>query len=535
MKKDSLIKGTLILAAAAIVARLLGVVQRVPLKALLGDYGMALYGIAYNIYFMLLIIATAGIPSALSKLISERADTGRAGEASSIYRAAMVFASVAGVLTTALLIAVAPLYARMIDAPDATLAIQALAPALLLFPMIAIMRGYFQGMQFMTAGGLSQIVEQILRVAGAVLLAWLLLRYGYGGTAAVAGASFGGVLGAVGAFAVMLYYMRRLRASSSPPGALPAAAPHDRDRQLSKRQAYKLIFAYSVPITFAALAVPLINVIDSSLVIPLLKRAQGIVDATVSLGILTGRAQSLAGIPIILAIALSQSALPVISSAFTRGDMDEASGKASQALWVSIVAGLGIVAAMLASVGPVNALLFGDTAGNAIIVGMIAASMLQIVMMTSTSILTGMGGMKKAAVHVYVGIAVKLAAIWLLAPLFGMAGVIGSTMLCFAVIAALNMRVVRKGARLRVLGRGWAGLLAAAGASVAVGWLVGEALVRWLTLDLAVVNHLLHGGIRFGVAGLTYGALLLLFKVVGKRHIGWLPGKVGRLLGRLAR
>ena len=532
MKKDSLIKGTLILAAAAIIARMLGVVQRVPLKALLGDYGMALYGIAYNIYFVLLIIATAGIPSALSKLISERVDTGRAGEAARIYRAAIVFAAAAGILMTALLIAVAPLYARMIDAPDATLAIQALAPALLLFPMIAIMRGYFQGMQFMTAGGLSQIVEQLLRVAGAVLLAWLLLLYGYGGTVAVAGASFGGVLGAVGAFGVMLYYVRRLRASSSPL-ALPDAGASN--KQLSKRQAYRLIFAYSIPITFAALAVPLINVIDSSLVIPLLKNAQGLVEATVSLGILTGRAQSLAGIPIILAIALSQSALPVISSAFTRGDMDEVNSRASQAMWMSIVFGLGVVAAMLASVGPVNALLFGDTAGTVIIAGMIAASMLQIVMMTSTSILTGLGGMKKAAIHVYVGIAIKLAAIWLLAPLVGMGGVIGSTMLCFAVIVVLNMRAVRKDVRLRVLGRGWIWLLAAAVAAVAVGLLVGEALARWLTLDIAVVNHLLHGGIRFGLAGLTYGALLLLFKVVGKRHIGWLPGKLGRLLGKLAR
>jgi stage V sporulation protein B len=72
VSKDSLIKGTVILAVAALVARVLGIVQRVPLQHMLHDDGMATFGVAYNIYSMMLIVATAGIPSAISKLISER-------------------------------------------------------------------------------------------------------------------------------------------------------------------------------------------------------------------------------------------------------------------------------------------------------------------------------------------------------------------------------------------------------------------------------------------------------------------------------
>src|SRR5690606_38684853 len=181
-------------------------------KHLLGDAGMASFGIAYNIYFLLLIVATAGIPSALSKLISERSETGRMAEARRIYRAAMNFAVMTGIILTALLIIGAPYYAEYIaDDPESTLAIRALAPALLLFPMIAMMRGYFQGLQFMMAGGLSQIVEQILRVGTAVLLAYVLLEQGYSREVAVAGASFGGVMGSVGAFGIMLYYYWRFR------------------------------------------------------------------------------------------------------------------------------------------------------------------------------------------------------------------------------------------------------------------------------------------------------------------------------------
>src|SRR5690606_23537845 len=119
MKKDSLVRGTLILALAALIARVLGVLQKVPLKHLLGDSGMASFIVAFNIYTVLLIVATAGIPSALSKLISERAESGRMDEASRIYRAALGFAVMMGVLLTAGLIFAAPYYATYLaDDPE---------------------------------------------------------------------------------------------------------------------------------------------------------------------------------------------------------------------------------------------------------------------------------------------------------------------------------------------------------------------------------------------------------------------------------
>lgn len=209
MAKDSLVKGTLILTVAALVARALGVVQRVPLIVLLGDIGMASYGVAFNIYSMLLVVATAGIPSALSKMISERTELGLYAEAGRIYRAAIAFAVGAGVVMTIFLYVFAPYYANMTLNPQAALPIRTLAPALLLFPLIAIMRGYFQGRRMMMPNGLSQIVEQIFRVAASVLLAYLLLAHSLDW--AVAGASFGGVVGSLAAVAVMIYYALRLR------------------------------------------------------------------------------------------------------------------------------------------------------------------------------------------------------------------------------------------------------------------------------------------------------------------------------------
>jgi stage V sporulation protein B len=122
LTKDSLVKGTLILTAAALIARFLGVFQRIPLVYLLGDKGMGSYTIAFNLYSTLLVIATAGIPSALSKMISEKTELGRQAEADKIYRAAALFALGAGVVMAVLLYALAPFYAEGISKdPNAVL------------------------------------------------------------------------------------------------------------------------------------------------------------------------------------------------------------------------------------------------------------------------------------------------------------------------------------------------------------------------------------------------------------------------------
>lgn len=533
MKRDSLIKGTLILAAAALIARVIGVLQKVPLVYLLGDVGMASFGIAYNVYFLMLTIATVGMPSALSKLVSERADTGGMAEARQIYRASLAFAAAAGFVLTVLVILLAPRYAALAGDPEAVPAIRALAPALLLFPMIAMMRGYYQGLRFMTPNGLSQIVEQVMRVGTAVLLAWLFLEWGYSRSVAAAGASFGGVMGSVGAMAVLLWYAWRLRGETAP---ADGGKQKERGEVRSLGQIYRLIFRYSIPIILGSLAVPIINFIDSTTVIPLLKGMIGHTSAKETLGILTGRAQSVAGIPVILAIAVSQTALPVISSAFARGDRAEVERRSSQAMWLSLVFGVWLILIIAVSAKPLNGFVFGDTKGTGIIIMLTAASLLQIVMMTGNSILNGLGKLKRAAAHVYVGIAVKLAATFSLSWWTGIGGVIGSTMLCFAVISFLNYRAIRRDVTLHVLRGRWLRFAAAAGGTGLAG--LGTLLMceRWITgFGKPWLNYFFQTGITASVTAVLFVVLIVAFRVVGEREAAILPGRLGRWAARFVR
>ncbi len=523
MSKDSLIKGTIILALAAFIARFLGLFQRVPLKHLLEDSGMATYGIAYNIYYILLIIATAGIPSALSKLISERMVLGELNEAKRMFRAASLFAIFGGIAMMMVLYISAPFYAvNIAKVPDSALAIRALAPALLLFPLIAIMRGYFQGRQMMMAGGLSQIVEQILRVITAVGLAYLILYFGYEHKWAVAGASFGGVAGSVGALAVMLYFWRKLKLSEKPLEML-ASTLETNDKvmvsSLSYKQSYALLFKLSIPISLVAMAVPLVYLIDSSSVIALLDGDIGQFKAQEILGILQGRAQSLAGIPPILAIALSMSIVPVISSAYAQKNIEKVNDQASQALRIAMLSGLPVVIALTVAARPINGLLFSDTEGTWIIILSTICAMFQIMMMTSGAVLLGLGKTRKTVVHVAIGIGLKLIGSLILASWWGIYGIVAATGICFMATMLLNFRELNKTAKISLLGRRWFGFLAAAGLMTGAGagiqaWTSGMMLFSGKALNFAVQSMLVCGSVL-----ILYGLLLVLFRVITQEDI----------------
>ncbi|PYI54069.1 putative polysaccharide biosynthesis protein [Paenibacillus flagellatus] len=527
-------KGTIILALAALIARVLGAVQRIPLVYLLDDPGMATFSIAFNIYMMLLVAATAGIPSALSKLVSEKTALGQYEEAGRIYRAAIGFALAAGAVMTVLLFAAAPYYAEhMAKVPEASLAIRALAPALLLFPLIAIMRGYFQGRQRMMPNGLSQIVEQIVRLVAAIGLAYLLLQIGWGHDWAVAGASFGGVAGSVGAVLVMLYYAFKLRREDRRTGSVG-----NRTRTsaaMTNGDIFRRLFALSVPIVLFSLTVPLINWIDSTITVGLLQGRMTYETAVEALGVLGGRAQSLAGIPIILAIALSQSAVPVISSAFAKKDYATVNAQASKALYISVITGLPIVLAIGAAARPINIFMFGDDNGSGIIALLTASAMFQIVMQTSGAVLMGIGQMRPLIVHVVVGIAVKLACSYLFAPMFGIYGIIAATALCFVVMTQLNLVVLRKHVDYTILGRKWLGLVWTAVLVYAVGYGLEVLTHRYVQPFGYRLSHMLDAAIVGAVVLLAYAVLLGVTKVVAPEDVGRLPAPLQKALRRFGR
>ncbi|WP_054977266.1 polysaccharide biosynthesis protein [Paenibacillus sp. A3] len=475
---------------------------------------------------------------------------GRHAEADRIYKAALWFAVCAGVLMTVLLYAAAPYFADSILNPQAALPIQAIAPALLLFPLIAIMRGYFQGRRMMMPNGISQIIEQLFRVVTSVALAYLLLTHSL--DYAVAGASFGGVVGSIAAAAVMLYYAMRLKQSDRrerSAGGGDTAEESTGAAPLTFKAIYAQLFKLSVPIVIFSMTVTLIYTIDSSIVTLLLKDRLGEEAAREILGILTGRAQSLAGIPIILAVALSQSVVPIISSAYSQRDMKQVSDQTAKVLQLSILSGLPMVLLISLAARPINGFIFGNTTGSPIvdtyaapiITLLTVSAMFQIVMQTSGAALMGMGRMRPLVISVILGIAVKLAGSYALAPYWGIYGIIASTALCFIVMTWLNLAVLRSAVPFRVFGlRRWLSLAATTALICLIGYGLEQLCVAYIhPFGIERWDDMVQSLIICAIAGGAYPVLLFLTRVMTLHDLQHLPGPLRMLakplLARLGR
>lgn len=534
MKKDSLIKGTIILAAAALVARFLGIFQRVPLEYMMSEEGGAYFTSANNIYLLLLVVATAGIPSTISKMISEKYAQGRIAEAQDIYRAALRFGIVAGIVVAGGLFALAPLLAH--DNPGATAAIRAIAPALLLFPVIAMMRGYFQGRQYMAAGGMSQIVEQILRVVTSVSLAFALLQWGYGEAWIAAAAAAGTIFGSVGAFAVMVRYAVKLKAADKADAQQRRIAERAGERRKPNYRAiYRSIFRLSVPIVLTGMTVQFFYYFDTQFFYQLTESYYGTRELThAALDVLGMKAQAIAGIPPILAVALSQSILPVISSAYALRNMDEVKRQASLVMRIVVFTGVPAALALTVAAPSVTGLLY-TPGGSGVVAALTAGTILQIAMMTTNSILFGLGKPRQAMYHTVTGMVLKAVLSVLIGPFLGVYGLIIASTVSFLYITWLNVMSIRKVVVLNILGKRWLPYAAAVLLAGAAGWLVdtaGLALLDGLPFKLACLFTAAAAGITVAA---VYLLAMVLFGAVTKTDIAAFPAPLRKLFAPLLR
>jgi stage V sporulation protein B len=283
-----------------------------------------------------------------------------------------------------------------------------------------------------------------------------------------------------------------------------------------------------VPISIVAIIVPAIYFIDSSIVVPLIQGqlAGGAREAQEILGILVGRAQSFAGIPPILAIALSTSIIPIISAAYARNDQKQLQTQASLAMRLALLAGLPIVLMLVVAARSYNMFLFGDAKGTWIIIFLTSSAIFQVLMMTSGSILMGLGMPRRPMMHVGIGIALKLLLSFVLAPSFGVYGIILATALAFFAILILNIRVLRKQMVFEILGVRWSGLIITALVMLAIGIVMEQLLFawHWQAWLIALFSSL--------VLSVLYPILLAVTGVLRQTDVDQFPQKLRKILIR---
>ena len=198
--KQNYLHGAAIMAAGVVVIKILGAIYKIPLGNILGDEGYGYFSVAYNIYNVFLTMATAGMPVALSRMISEADTLGRPMQARKIFRVAWLTFATIGLILGLVMFLFPTELAGMLNNVRAAQSIWALSPALVLVYLTSTYRGYAQGMSNMKPTTVSQILEVVGKVTVGLVLAWSFTRAGKSLPVASAGAIFGVTAGRLRSF-----------------------------------------------------------------------------------------------------------------------------------------------------------------------------------------------------------------------------------------------------------------------------------------------------------------------------------------------
>ena len=254
-KKQNFLHGATLLAAATIIVKVIGAVYKIPLQAILGKIGYSYFSSAYDIYTLLLLISTAGLPVAMSRMISQASSLNDHARTRRVYNTSRAIFLILGAASTLLMMVFCKALANSQKQPDAALAIFCLAPCAFLMGLISTYRGFFQGQGNMIPTSKSQVLEAVFKLGAGLLGATLILHLG--GSIPVAAA--GAILGVTVSCVISVAYLLRVFHKTANPEILAQKQPN-----FCGDTAKKLL-AIAIPITIGAAGLQLLIVAETSL------------------------------------------------------------------------------------------------------------------------------------------------------------------------------------------------------------------------------------------------------------------------------
>lgn len=528
-----------IMVASVFLSKILGLLVVIPLQNLIGGYAYGIYRIAYPLYTIMLTLSTSGFPLALSKTIARLSVEGKHREASATFRTLGRFMLILGIASFFVMWFGAPTYltislpqhSKLLEAA-AIPAIRALAPALLLFPIISLERGFLQGYQHMKESGSSQVIEQVIRVGFILSATIFAVVAGYAPATKAALATFGATAGAVVTFLFLRNAVRKLRKETRQKSRYSPSV------HLASGQVLRHMFFYALPIATGTLVFPLSQAIDAWTV-PRLLAASGasMVKAITDYGIYTGEALILMQLPLSFANAIGTSTLPAITEARAMENNSLTKVRLQDSL--RMMAFISMPAAMTLSLlaGPINYMLFASNSGTEAIAIAGVMSIFSALELVSTYILQGYDHFYKPVVHMMMGAILKLVLNIILIPRYGINGAAIASTIGYLFSSWLNMRSIRQttGNSVRFPIVAWRPLAAA----VIVGlWFLLlirgiHVLQQWQPEIAALrVISLIEVLIGLFVGAPIYLFFALLFKAVSGHELARLP-IIGRFLVRI--
>lgn len=452
-----LISGVLILTASNLTVKLLGLLCKVPLQDVLGDKGMGYFNIAYSIFTTLYLVATAGMPAALTIMISGTPNNSvRQKQVERIFRVAFSVFFTMGLLGATVMLVFSRQLAALAGSEDAYLCIMAIAPTLFFICLSSAMRGYFQGHRNMVPTAVSEITEAISKFVIGIVLAYYAINRGESIEVAAAYAITGITIGVATGMLFLLV----------------AKILHDHDAKKncsviavigetvsSKASIFKRLLSIALPITMSSVALNLTSIIDAFSIINSMKLFTTTELAEIAYGNYSTLAVTMAHLPSAFIQPIASSLTPALTSSLAAvknasTEEERAAQKASStkimysclkfASIISIPCAIGM--AVLS--GPILALLFKDpvsVASAAPLLSILSIGVFFTAMLTiSTSILQSYGLQRKTMISMYSGVLVKLVLNLLLIPnpAIGIYGAPIATVAGYFTMAAINFSFI---------------------------------------------------------------------------------------------
>lgn len=412
---SALVKGTLILTLATILSKVLGFIYVVPFTALVGTQGYILYEYAYKPYVLILSVATIGLPAAVSKFVSKYNALGDYETGQKLYRSGLIILTITGTVCFGILYTLAPAIAGFIIDPndtsgnsveDVTYVIRMVSFALICVPPMAISRGFFQGYKNFTPTAISQVVEQLVRIAFILISALVVLKvFDKSISTAVGYATFAAFLGAIAGSIALLYFwnkekdnLRALKMESVSTG------------EFKYGPLYKELFTYAIPLVITGLSISLYQTIDTFMINKAMMNTGVTQLEAETVNSITSLVQKIILIPTSLATAMSLSLLPTITSAFTEKNKASLQSLISKSMLIVSFLTLPCIALLMALSNATFAFLFpsaDSSIGSELMFWYAPTAFFISIYLVTTPILQGMSLHRIALTSLFIGLAIK--------------------------------------------------------------------------------------------------------------------------------
>ena len=464
-----------ILAAAGIICRIIGILYRSPLAAVIGDEGNGYYSSAYEIYTIILLVSSYSIPSAISKVIAQRLALKEYRNAQKIFRCAIGYVVVVGGLASLFTFFGAGLLVGGNSIP----VLRIFAPTIFFSGLLGVLRGYFQAHGTMVPTSFSQIVEQILNAVVSILAAFLLIKAVsdsdtttqavYGASGSAIGTGSGVIIALLFMLGVFLlnkeYINRKVKRDNS-------------SQVLSTGEVYKIIITMVTPVILSTFIYNFNTSLNLTIYTRIMEHVKGFTEAEAytQYGLFSGKAKQISNIPIAIASAMSSAMIPGISGSFAQGDIAGTNRRIGTAIKTTMFLSIPSAVGLTVLAKPVTLLLYPQKSSVDTVSYLLAAMSISIIFYAlstiSNAVLQGIGKVNLPVVNAAVALVIQTVVLvpLLLTTDLGLYTLVIATVLYSFLMCILNGISVKKELKYKqeiiktFLLPGWAAILMGAAA-----------------------------------------------------------------------